>query len=469
MHIVRVLLILLAWRPRQQTVSSKPLRRKAADLEMDAPQLKRPPHIFKTDIQESLQWRMENSAGKRQAREEVLFVHKPTPAPTYYTAKHKTSKRCSDDFDCMRVLGQVCNIEKQGSTGTCQCPDSTPVHVVEHDQPRCVSARLIFEDCADTAECAFLNPYVECVNQICTCSPPNVMKRKDLCIPASASNTTSPAANVFAILLMSIGAIGGIVALVASFNATFRSTSTPPGFPVPFTPRPSTEFWTPGPHSPLLTSTPLRGHLDGRGQWPACGMDVTVPLEQPAPAAAGRRPVTDSCPVQGSHTNRQAPLGPPPTSDRRGEADSLSAMLSTRGAHGDPPQRRPAPSPPRSNPHSVRRCHRHHYITSPSSRTAGGVRTCQAAHNTTGSSGTRRRHSRHHRRSDGPLRGEECGRAPRSFLHKPLDGASASVSTLASDKRGVASKIKGRVRQGKGAFSGRCLPWRGTRCGREGE
>ncbi|XP_064465226.1 uncharacterized protein LOC135396207 isoform X2 [Ornithodoros turicata] len=213
MHVVRVLLILLAWRARQQTVSSKPLRRKAADLEMDAPQLKRPPRIFKTDIQESLQWRMENSAGKRQAREEVLFVHKPTPAPTYYTAKHKTSKRCSDDFDCMRVLGQVCNIEKQGSTGTCQCPDSTPVHVVEHDQPRCVSARLIFEDCADTAECAFLNPYVECVNQICTCSPPNVMKRKDLCIPAS--NTTSQAANVFAILLMSIGAIGGIVALVA--------------------------------------------------------------------------------------------------------------------------------------------------------------------------------------------------------------------------------------------------------------
>ncbi|XP_064462060.1 uncharacterized protein LOC135372362 [Ornithodoros turicata] len=237
-----------------------------------------------------------------------------------------------------------------------------------------------------------------------------------------------------------------------SFNATFRSTSTPPGFPVPFTRRPSTEFWTPGPHSPLLTSTPLRGHLDGRGQWPACGMDVTVPLEQPAPAAAGRGPVTDSCPVQGSHTNRQAPLGPPPTSDRRGEADSLSAMSSTRGAQGDPPQRRPAPSPPRSNPHSVRRCHRHHYITSPSSRTAGGVRTCQAAHNTTGSSGTRRRHSRHHRRSEGPLRGEECGRAPRSFLHKPLDGASASVSTLASDKRGVASKIKRQGATGEGIF-----------------
>ncbi|XP_064463289.1 uncharacterized protein LOC135374217 [Ornithodoros turicata] len=153
--------------------------------------------------------------------------------------------------------------------------------------------------------------------------------------------------------------------------------------------RPSTGFWTPGLHSPLLSSTPLRGHLDGRGQWPACGMDVTVPLEQPAPATAGRRPVTDSCPVQGSHTNRQAPLGPPPTSDRRGEADPLSAMSSARRAQGDPPQRHPAPSPPRSNPHSVRRCHRYRYITSPSSGTAGGVRTCQAAHNTTCSSGTR--------------------------------------------------------------------------------
>ncbi|XP_064483096.1 uncharacterized protein LOC135395941 [Ornithodoros turicata] len=41
------------------------------------------------------------------------------------------------------------------------------------------------------------------------------MKRKDLCIPDSASSTTSQTANVFAMLLMSIGAIAGFAALVA--------------------------------------------------------------------------------------------------------------------------------------------------------------------------------------------------------------------------------------------------------------
>ncbi|XP_064483345.1 uncharacterized protein LOC135396251 [Ornithodoros turicata] len=210
MHAVRIILVLFAWTTSQRNAASSFIRRRA----VDTLQSKQPPRNLEVDIEESPQWQMENSVRKRRGREGILFIPKPTPspAPTYYTADQAAGKRCSDDFDCMRVLGQVCKLPKRASTGTCQCPESTPVRVTEHGQPRCVSARQILEDCTDTAECAFLNPYVECVNQICICSPPNVMKRKDLCIPAT--NTTNEAVHMISVVLTTFGIVGVPAAII---------------------------------------------------------------------------------------------------------------------------------------------------------------------------------------------------------------------------------------------------------------
>lgn len=58
-------------------------------------------------------------------------------------------------------------------------------------QPRCVAARRVFEECADSVECSFFNPHVECINQICTCQPPNILKSKDVCMPAQVPGSAA--------------------------------------------------------------------------------------------------------------------------------------------------------------------------------------------------------------------------------------------------------------------------------------
>lgn len=184
---------------------------------ISTPQFRRPPHNLKTDIQESHQWKLEKY-GRRKPREGILFFPKPTSAGTvgnHHAAAQGSGKRCADDFDCMRVLGQVCKVNRWGTAGNCQCPDNMPVRITERGQPRCVPARLIFEDCADSAECAFLNPYVECVNQICTCAPPNTLKRKDLCIPASPPNENPKALMAFSMILLVSGILLGLSLIIA--------------------------------------------------------------------------------------------------------------------------------------------------------------------------------------------------------------------------------------------------------------
>ncbi|XP_054929766.1 uncharacterized protein [Dermacentor andersoni] len=96
-----------------------------------------------TNIAESHQWKP-NPYVRRGPRQGVLFIPKPstTPLSSYFTTKIATGKRCADDFDCMRVLGQVCKRGKRGSTGNCQCPESTPVHLTDEAQPRCVAGAM---------------------------------------------------------------------------------------------------------------------------------------------------------------------------------------------------------------------------------------------------------------------------------------------------------------------------------------
>ncbi|XP_037567760.1 uncharacterized protein LOC119448599 [Dermacentor silvarum] len=117
----------------------------AAALETDAQQFKRVPHNLQANIAESHQWKP-NPYVRRGPRQGVLFIPKPstTPLSSYFTTKIATGRRCADDFDCMRVLGQVCKRGKRGSTGNCQCPESTPVHLTDEAQPRCVAGAQIY-------------------------------------------------------------------------------------------------------------------------------------------------------------------------------------------------------------------------------------------------------------------------------------------------------------------------------------
>ncbi|KAL3185521.1 hypothetical protein MRX96_029088 [Rhipicephalus microplus] len=158
----------------------------AAAPATDSQLFKQVPRNLQANIAESHEWKP-NPYVRRGPRQGVLFLPKSstTPLSSYFTTKIVTGKRCADDFDCMRVLGQVCKRGKRGSTGYCQCPESTPVHLPDEAQPRCVAARHIFEDCADTVECSFLNPHLECVNQVCTCRPPNILKSKNICVPGN--------------------------------------------------------------------------------------------------------------------------------------------------------------------------------------------------------------------------------------------------------------------------------------------
>ncbi|XP_070391515.1 microtubule-associated protein futsch-like isoform X2 [Dermacentor albipictus] len=176
------------------------------------PGFKEPVSRLHTNIAESHQWKP-NPYVRRGPRQGVLFMPKPstTPLSSYFTTKIATGKRCADDFDCMRVLGQVCKRGKRASTGNCQCPESTPVHLTDEAQPRCVAARHIFEECADSVECSFLNPHVECFNQVCTCRPPNVLKRNNICVPAGFTSKAASAIAWIAGVLILVGVVCGTI------------------------------------------------------------------------------------------------------------------------------------------------------------------------------------------------------------------------------------------------------------------
>ncbi|XP_075734579.1 uncharacterized protein LOC142775927 [Rhipicephalus microplus] len=115
----------------------------AAASATDSQLFKQVPRNLQANIAESHEWKP-NPYVRRGPRQGVLFLPKSstTPSSSYFTTKIVTGKRCADDFDCMRVLGQVCKRGKRGSTGYCQCPESTPVHLPDEAQPRCVAGAL---------------------------------------------------------------------------------------------------------------------------------------------------------------------------------------------------------------------------------------------------------------------------------------------------------------------------------------
>ncbi|XP_077519449.1 uncharacterized protein LOC144129296 [Amblyomma americanum] len=220
---------LLATLAQPGSVDARHIGGPATGLATNAQQFKRVPHNVQADVGESREWKP-NLYVRRGPRQGVLFMPKPSTTPlwSYFTTKIATGKRCADDFDCMRVLGQICKRGKRGSSGNCQCPESTPVHLADETQPRCVAARHIFEDCADTVECSFLNPHVECVNQVCTCRPPNILKHKEMCVPAGIAPRAAKAIAWIAGAILFIGIIGVII-VISRKLANRNDTHSPTG------------------------------------------------------------------------------------------------------------------------------------------------------------------------------------------------------------------------------------------------
>ncbi|KAL3238273.1 hypothetical protein MRX96_021953 [Rhipicephalus microplus] len=91
-------------------------------------------------------------------------------------------EKCDDDRDCRRSPSQICIKHAREANGRCQCPFYRPVETTFNGVVRCVTAKDLFDECRSNEECAATNPYLECVNRLCSCQPPNVLKDHAECI-----------------------------------------------------------------------------------------------------------------------------------------------------------------------------------------------------------------------------------------------------------------------------------------------
>ncbi|XP_075536979.1 uncharacterized protein LOC142572053 isoform X3 [Dermacentor variabilis] len=105
------------------------------------------------------------------------------PRPQVRPERHET---CDDDRDCRRSPSQICIKHARELHGRCQCPFYRPVEATFNGVVRCVTAKDLFDECRSNEECAATNPYLECVNRLCSCPPPHVLKDHAECIGSAS-------------------------------------------------------------------------------------------------------------------------------------------------------------------------------------------------------------------------------------------------------------------------------------------
>ncbi|KAH7962740.1 hypothetical protein HPB52_017740 [Rhipicephalus sanguineus] len=101
------------------------------------------------------------------------------PRPPVRPERHE---KCDDDRDCRRSPSQICIKHAGEVNGRCQCPFYRPVEATFNGVVRCVTAKDLFDECRSNEECMATNPYLECVNRLCSCQPPHVLKDHAECI-----------------------------------------------------------------------------------------------------------------------------------------------------------------------------------------------------------------------------------------------------------------------------------------------
>ncbi|XP_065299572.1 uncharacterized protein [Dermacentor albipictus] len=101
------------------------------------------------------------------------------PRPQVRPERHE---KCDDDRDCRRSPSQICIKHAGELHGRCQCPFYRPVEATFNGVVRCVTAKDLFDECRSSEECAATNPYLECVNRLCSCPPPHILKDHAECI-----------------------------------------------------------------------------------------------------------------------------------------------------------------------------------------------------------------------------------------------------------------------------------------------
>ncbi|KAL3238272.1 hypothetical protein MRX96_021952 [Rhipicephalus microplus] len=107
------------------------------------------------------------------------ILRKKAPRPPVRPERHE---KCEDDRDCRRSPSQICIKHAGEVSGRCQCPFYRPVEATFNGVVRCVTAKDLFDECRSNEECTASNPYLECVNRLCSCQPPHVLKDHAECI-----------------------------------------------------------------------------------------------------------------------------------------------------------------------------------------------------------------------------------------------------------------------------------------------
>ncbi|KAH7966406.1 hypothetical protein HPB49_016090 [Dermacentor silvarum] len=121
--------------------------------------------------------RMGRNYYNRILRKKAAITRGPRPQ-----VRPERREKCDDDRDCRRSPSQICIKHAREPYGRCQCPFYRPVEATFNGVVRCVTAKDLFDECRSNEECAATNPYLECVNRLCSCQPPHVLKDHVECI-----------------------------------------------------------------------------------------------------------------------------------------------------------------------------------------------------------------------------------------------------------------------------------------------
>ncbi|CAN7988286.1 unnamed protein product, partial [Ixodes hexagonus] len=108
-----------------------------------------------------------------------------TARPSRPPVRPERHETCDDDLDCRRSPSQICIKRAREPKGRCQCPFYRPVEVTVNGVVRCVTAKDLFDECRATEECTASNQYLQCVNRLCVCTAPYVLRQHDECAPAT--------------------------------------------------------------------------------------------------------------------------------------------------------------------------------------------------------------------------------------------------------------------------------------------
>ncbi|KAH8026106.1 hypothetical protein HPB51_016116 [Rhipicephalus microplus] len=95
---------------------------------------------------------------------------------------------CAHDSDCIATRGLTCQ------EWLCACAPVTPVRVEVQGVGTCLSVKALYESCRFHQECSHLNANMRCVDSLCYCPAPFVLRRNGQCLEPREEDGT--AANV---------------------------------------------------------------------------------------------------------------------------------------------------------------------------------------------------------------------------------------------------------------------------------